>query len=74
MFCHLQTHNSHFGDKHDMISIEVYELSPGKYKNVFCELHNKMIEIACEDCKKQVCTICDLIDEDCAGKYRSLAV
>ena len=69
MFCHLQTHNSHFGDKHEIISIQTYEFSPGKYKKVFCEHHNKTVDRACEECKKLACNSCDLYEEGCTGKY-----
>ena len=68
MFCHLQTHNSHFGDKHEIISIQTYEFSPGKYKKVFCEHHNKTVDRACEECKKLACNSCNLDEEGCTGK------
>ena len=68
MCCHFQTHNSHFGSRHETISIQTYELTPGMYKTAFCEFHNKTIEMACGECKKQACTSCDLYEEDCTGK------
>ena len=74
LYYYLQVHDSYFGDKHETISIQTYELSPGKYKNVFCELHNRTIEIACEDCKKLVCNSCGLNYKDCAGKQCIICV
>ena len=65
MFCHLQTHNFHFGDKHEIISIRTYEFSLGKYKNVFCKLHNKTANIFNEECKELACNSCDLYKEGC---------
>ena len=59
----------YFGNEHRVISMQVYESSPAKYKKVFCEHHSTEVLVkACKKCDKMLCAHCDISDEDCTGK------
>ena len=66
-----QRHNGYFGDEHRVISIEVYESSPAKYKKVFCEHHSTEVLVkACKKCDRLTCVECDISEEYCSGEIK----
>ena len=68
----MQAHADYHEDEHEVIPIEVYEQSPGKYKKVFCDQHPQEPLIkACKQCSKLVCNECDRTEDDCTGKKQS---
>ena len=61
----------YFGEEHQVVSIEVYDSSPGKYKKVFCEHHkNEVLTKACKKCDKLTCVECDISEEYCSGEIK----
>ena len=65
---YLQSHSSFFGERHQLIPISIYKVSPGKYKRILCEQHSKELVRACQQCERLVCSDCDLYNQSCLGK------
>ncbi|XP_067944224.1 uncharacterized protein [Watersipora subatra] len=66
---HEETHKKHFGSKHRVIPIGVYDESPENFRKPICNDHKypeKMI-LACSVCDKLVCNECDRFNLPCLG-------
>ncbi|XP_067944214.1 uncharacterized protein [Watersipora subatra] len=64
---HEETHKKHFGSKHRVIPIGVYDESPENFKKPVCNDHKypeKMI-LACSVCDRLVCNECDRHNPPC---------
>ena len=57
-----------FGDKHEVISIENYQMSSDKYMRGICKDHNSNIIAMCTSCLMCLCEKCDIPNGSCTGE------